>query len=43
MDDLISLKKFQEKLKDLGHFYTPYTSIARIIHVEKKGFMRVTP
>ena len=27
MDDLISLKKFQEKLKALGHFYTPYTSI----------------
>ena len=27
MDDLISLKKFQEKLDDLGHFYTPYNSI----------------
>jgi hypothetical protein len=28
VDDLISLRDFQKKLKELGHFYTEYESIA---------------
>ena len=27
MEDFVSLTTFKEKLKTLGHFYTPYNSI----------------
>ncbi|MFK8005819.1 MAG: hypothetical protein AB8H03_05590 [Saprospiraceae bacterium] len=41
IDNLISLRNFQKKVSDLGHFYTPYKSTKDLLYQLRNQLDRI--